>query len=343
MNICFFGIYNPEYSRNRVLVSGFKEDGHSVVECRVDPKEHSGSKKFWYLFKKYHSIKNISFDVVIVAFPGHSIMWFAYLLFGRKIIFDAFVSLYNSEVEDRKNISAISFKAVYYWILDWISCTLAKKVLLDTNTHIEYFARKYHISKDKFIRVLVSTTPKDFYPLPQVKKENFIVHFHGHFTPLHGVGHIIEAANILKGHKNIKFRIIGGGVDEDAFRKKTTGNNIEFIGSVDLPELNKFINDADVCLGVFGDTIKSRMVIPNKVYEALACKKPIVTQESEAVKELLVDRESVLLCRGGDPQSLAEKILLFKNDAELREKIATNGYDIFIRELQPSKLVQKFL
>ena len=160
MKVCFFGIYEPEYSRNRVLAQGFRENGYEVVECRVDPKRYRGGRKFWYLFREYYKIRNIVFDIVLVAFPGHTVTWFAYILFGRKIIFDAFVSLYNSEVEDRRTVSKRSFSALYYWFLDWISCTLASKILLDTNAHIAYFVKKYHISAEKFTRVFVGTTSR---------------------------------------------------------------------------------------------------------------------------------------------------------------------------------------
>ena len=39
--VCLFGIYDSNYARNRVLISGFKSNGYRVVECRVDPKLRS--------------------------------------------------------------------------------------------------------------------------------------------------------------------------------------------------------------------------------------------------------------------------------------------------------------
>mgnify|MGYP001558949256 FL=1 len=299
------------------------------------------------MFREYYKIRKIVFVIVLVAFPGHTVTWFAYILFGRKIIFDAFVSLYNSEVEDRRTVSKRSFSALYYWFLDWISCTLASKILLDTNAHIAYFVKKYHISAEKFTRVFVGTTSRDFYPAV-VKNTGgkFIVHFHGTFIPLQGIEYIVRAAKLLEHDKDIVFRIIGSGQEYarvQALVRKEEVHDIVFIPRVSLSDLRAYIQKADVCLGIFGDTVKSRMVIPNKIYEALACKKPVITQKSDAIKELLIDQESVLLCGGGDAQDLAEKILLLKNDVGLREKIAVSGYDIFIRELQPSKLVQKIM
>ena len=204
------------------------------------------------------------------------------------------------------------------------------------------FCKRYHIARSKFIRVLVGTTAKDFYPCAQRESAKFIVHFHGHFTPLHGLEYVIEAAHILHEHRDVHFQIIGGGLGERAIKDRVAYldlHNIEFMNSAPFDVLNKYINKASVCLGIFGDTTKARMVIPNKVFEALACGKPVITQNSDAIAELLVDQESVLLCEGGNAQDLAEKILLLKEKQTLQKKIAANGYHIFMQKLQPHMIV----
>ena len=220
-------------------------------------------------------------------------------------------------------------------------------VLLDTNAHIIYFVKKYRIPESKFTRVFVSTTRGDFYPTTSDNTNGkFIVHFHGTFIPLHGIEYIVRAGKLLESDKSIVIRIIGSGQEYariQALAKEIDTHNIVFIPRVSLQALRAYIAEAHICLGIFGDTAKSRMVIPNKIYEALACKKSIITQESDSIKELLIAQESVLLCRGADAQDLAEKILLLKNNIKIREKIAINGYDIFMRKLQPAMLVRQII
>ena len=86
--VLFFGIYDPNYSRNVVLKQGFRENGWQVVECRVNPRFNLGLKKYWQLWREGARINKEKFDLVIVAFPGHTVVWLARFLFGRKIIFD---------------------------------------------------------------------------------------------------------------------------------------------------------------------------------------------------------------------------------------------------------------
>ena len=48
IKVCYFGFYNPDYSRNRELIRGLKENGVEVIECKQNPKEKN---KYWNLLK----------------------------------------------------------------------------------------------------------------------------------------------------------------------------------------------------------------------------------------------------------------------------------------------------
>ncbi len=330
MTICYFGIYNPEYSRNRVLIKGLKQNSVEIIECN----QRKGFWKYIELFLKHWKIRN-SYDFMIVGFPGQSVVWLARLISKKPIIFDAFASIYDSMVWDRKLAKPKSLKALYYWFLDWLSCHLADKILLDTQEHINYFIETFHLDPRKFYRIFVGTDEDIFYPRPDQEGQDncFLVHFHGNFIPLQGIEYIIKAAKILE-KDNIKFNIIGKGQEYKKVIKLANDlnvNNINFIDPVPYEKLIDYMAKADICLGIFGDTAKTRRVIPNKLYESLAAKKAVITSNTKAAKELLIDKENCLLSKIADGNSLAEKILEFKNGPSLRRKIAQNGYELFKR------------
>lgn len=331
MTVCFFGIYDPNYSRNSILIKGLRANGVSVIECNAT---FGRIKKYFSLFLKHWKIKK-KYDVMIIAFPGYQAVILAKFLTKKPKIFDAFFSIYDSEVRDRKSTKARSLKALYYWLLDWLACRAADKIILDTYAHIEYFCGLFNLKREKFIRVLLGADDQIIkFKLPK-EQENFLVHFHGIATPLQGVGVILAAARLLR-RENIKFNLVGSKIKRQEAEEDKA--NINYLKTVPYLELIKIMAEADICLGIFGDSIKTQVVIPNKVYEALACGRAIITAETPAVRELLADRRDCLFCRVGDAEDLAEKIMLLKNNRELRDQIAANGYQLFINNLTPEKV-----
>lgn len=335
MNICYFGSYNPSYARNRVLLKGLKQNNIEVSEV-----SERASLKYPKLFLK--SLEFRRQDCTIVGFPGQEVMFWLGRFLKRPIIFDAFTSHYGGYILDRRYFDGKSLRAKCYRYLDKKSCDLADVVLLDTQAHIDFFVREFGLPPSKFKRVFVGTDPDIFFPAGKEGQpnRNFTVHFHGNYIPLQGVEYIIRAADLLK-NENTVFNLIGRGQTYKSVRERADMlrlQNINFLEPVAYEKLPGFINQADICLGVFGNTTKTDLVIPNKVYEAIACQKAVITADTPAIKELFTDRENILLVRKADPRDLAEKILFLKNNTERKQRIAAGAYLLFREQLTPKKL-----
>jgi len=171
--------------------------------------------------------------------------------------------------------------------------------------------------------------------------------FHGNYIPLQGVEYIIKAAKILEKYPDIKFKLIGNGQTYPKAKKLAEDlkvKNIEFISErVPYESIPAFINGADICLGIFGSGDKTQRVIPNKLYEAVAMKKAVITGDTPGIKEIFTDQKDIMLCRVADEKDLAEKILILKNNPELKEKIALNGYQTFQKNATPQVVAAQLI
>ena len=149
--------------------------------------------------------------------------------------------------------------------------------------------------------------------LSSCKKDDvFNVLFMGKYTPLHGIKYIVEAAEILKDHNDIKFTFIGKGQLYPTIRKSVREkglDNIEFIEWVEYEKLPDYIARTDVCLGIFNNSGKASRVIPNKVFQAMAMGKPVVATRVGGIPELVVDGQTGLLCEAENPENLAQNII----------------------------------
>lgn len=336
MTICYFGIYNKKVARNQILIKGLRENGVRVIECHSSRRSFL---KYFELVKKF-LVMRTEIDCVIVGFPAGKTVFLAKVLSPVPVVLDVFVSMYDSIVWDRQQVKPQGIKAKYYFLMDKWSVSVADKVLLDTDAHIDYFVEMFGISRDKFCKIFVGSDPDTIYPINSSPGKNFIVHFHGTYIPLQGIEYIVRTAKRLEG-EGILFRIIGSGQTEREVQnmyKDGVPKNVVFLPRVPYRELGKEISKADVVLGIFGHTEKTQRVIPNKVFEGLAVRKPVITGNTPAVRELLTDKKNVILCRVADPEDLKEKILLLKSNKELQETIKENGYQLFLQKLTPKTL-----
>jgi glycosyltransferase involved in cell wall biosynthesis len=83
---------------------------------------------------------------------------------------------------------------------------------------------------------------------------------------------------------------------------------------------------------------KAQRVIPNKAFQAIACAAPLVTADTPAARELLVDEESALLIPPGDAKALAQAVRRLAADPELSRRIAAGGRAAYEQEASEAVL-----
>jgi len=239
-------------------------------------------------------------------------------------------------------------KYAFLYCLDYFECLLSDKIILDTKTHIKYFNLKFNVRKNKFMKIFVGARDDIYFPL-NIKKKNddkFIVGYWGTFIPLHGVEYIIKAFELLKNESDIYLSLFGKGQTYETNKElaeRLKIKNIEFIPkmfltSKELSKLPEFIAKFDLGLGIFGNTNKMLQVIPNKIYEGIAMKLPMITANTPAIREEFTDNKDIILCDRANPESLAKSIIRLKNDEELRKKIAIGGYLLYKKRFSIDKI-----
>ena len=358
MTILYFGTYEETYSRNQILTESLNKMGHTVKKChvslwgkRVDKSGLlSGGFQTIIFFCRLLAIYPLlllkflfigHYDLIFVGYFGHLDMFFVkfFQLIAfrkkKKIVFDVFVSLYDSIISDRKMLKADSFLAKFIFMLDKVACSFADVLLLDTDAHIDFFHHTFKVPKEKMIRIYASADTSVFYPRKSNKtnKHNkFNVLFMGKYTPLHGIEHIVEAADILRDNEKIHFIFIGKGqlaIQIRSLAETKNLENIEFIDWVEYETLPFYIENADVCLGIFADSDKASRVIPNKVFQSMAMGKAIITGNTKGIREALKNGENAILCTPADPVELAQAILRLEADSAFREKMGSMARQTF--------------
>lgn len=340
-NICIFGSYLPDYSRNKIIIDGLRKNGINVYQCQSGIG--SAVKRYPELIKKFWKIRK-EVQLIYVGFFGHLDMplaWVLAKLTGMPLVFDMFYSMYDTYVYDRKSAEPHSIQAKSYALIDKLSGSLADIIITDTKAHASYFIKTFKINPSKFRRLFVGGDDTIFKIGRKKHNKTITVEFHGYFTRLHGAEYFVEAAKKLENESHLKFLLIGTTsnyvVPLERFHKLKP-KNMTYIPELSPPQLSKTISDADISIGQLGITEKARSVITNKIFHGLACKTAVIVGDCPASHELLVDKETAIFVKMGNVNDLVEKIKLLAKDSLLRKKIAANGYRLYNIKLTNQKL-----
>ena len=330
MTIAQVGHHDPSYARNRILAKALRRAG-AEVPILSDPARWPQRTPHLY-----SAIRRLRVDAILVGFPGHADVFTARLGRGPSapVIFDAFVPLYESAVDDRGTARWRSPTALRYWLEDVLACRAADHVLCDTQAHIDYLSDLVHLPAQRFTRVWVGADDDIMSPEPLPSTDGpFRVFFYGGFLPLHGVDTIVRAAKIVEMRTGeIEFTLVGSGPTYLYVRRLAADlavGNITFVGRVPYDTLREMIATSHLCLGIFGTNPKAQRVIPNKVFDALAVGRPVVTADTPAVREALVPDVHAALVPAGDPEALADAILRLRGDWGLAGSLAKAGHVLF--------------
>lgn len=346
MRILFVCGREPGYIRNQMVLKALRQ--HAEV---IEVTDNSSNYVVRHVRLLYKFLRNLQpHDIVFVGFYGYLLVFLARLFSHRPLVFDAYLSTYNTLCFDRRRFHPNSLLGRITFWMDKLACHLSDVVLLDTRAHLDYFVKTYSIPPQKFAVLYLGCDEELFFPRFPPSNDSFKVFYYGSFLPVQGIEYIVHAANLLKHVPEITFQIAGNGMqyaEINALVESLQCYNIEFINWIPYEDIPNYIAQASVCLGGhFSNNSKAQNVIATKTYQFLAMAKPTIVGDSPANAEGFVHGEHVYMCRMADPDSLADSILTLWRNPALRQKIAEGGYIRFIERystLHVSRFVKEII
>ncbi|MDD4856656.1 MAG: glycosyltransferase family 4 protein [Candidatus Krumholzibacteria bacterium] len=343
--ILFFGGYDPAYPRNAVIRKGWAKCGFASSECRAGTrlKVHL---RYPALLWRYVWIHDSSRVVFVPDFRHKDVplAWAIARCTHRHLVFDPLVSRYETRVLDREDVSPGSAQERHNRNLDRTSMKLADLVLADTGAHARFYASEFSVPGAK-IKVLPVGFDEDKFveaPFPDGGGACSVL-FYGTYLPLHGVETIVEAAAILR-DAPVTFVLVGGGQTLETARSKARGlpgGKITFRAPVSEAELGRLIAHAHIVLGIFGTTPKARLVVPNKVYQALAVGRALITAETPAIGEIFKSGVHLDTVPPGDASALAGAIASLMRDPARMRRLADAGGSYVRSEFNSRRIAEK--
>jgi glycosyltransferase involved in cell wall biosynthesis len=358
--VCFFGTYAREHTATRLLADGCRAAGIEVIECHRPLWEQTRHKHDRYfgalsvarlaaryavaaaaLARERRRIGDV--PLYIIGFNGQlDCLWLRLLLRRqrRPVLLAPLVTLSETLIEDRNVFRSGSWRSRAAARLDRLSLSLATRILMDTDAHCRYVTETFAIAPERLATWYLGADTSVFVPAPLPSDSSPLrVLFYGTFLPLHGVHTVLRAAALLTHRDDIEFLLLGDGPEgaaSRAYAREAGLARVRFLDWIPYAGLGEMVASAHVCLGIFGTSAKAQRVIPNKVYQAAATGRPIITADTPAMREVFAHGETAWLCPAGSPEALAAAVDTLAGDSQLRSRLASGAAALMAERFAPA-------
>ena len=191
------------------------------------------------------------------------------------------------------------------------------------------YLKKIPKNKNKPVLSLVNGVSKDYLDIVKCfnakKNSSFTILYSGNIGYAQDLFTLIDVANELSDFK-IKFKIIGDGANKDSvinYARKCS--NISIQSSMPRYDLVSEIMSSSICIVPLINSPLFDKSLPSKIFEYMACGKPIIASIDGDVKNLLNVSSAGIFVEPENSLKLTEAIIYYYNHPEKRIQDGKNG------------------
>lgn len=177
-------------------------------------------------------------------------------------------------------------------------------------------------------------------------KGKFVAAYVGTMGLAHGLGSLLDAAEQLRGRKDIAFVLVGAGAEEKNLIAEVSRrglDNVHFAGSVSKSEVREYWRFCDVALVLLRDSPLFRHVLPSKMFEAMSTERPIILGVKGESKAVLKEAMAGVPIPPEDSSALAAAIVQLSENRELCVAMGKAGREFVINRFNRDVLAERML
>jgi len=157
---------------------------------------------------------------------------------------------------------------------------------------------------------------------------DFVVLYAGAHGLSNDLGVVLEAANLLKTEKGLRFVLVGDGKEKPALMNQAASRNLAnvlFIPPAPKTEMPQVLAGADACIAILKPIELYKTTYPNKVFDYMAAGKAVLLVIDGVVRELVEQAGAGIFVEPGNPQALASAVRQLKKNPGDAEKMGRAG------------------
>lgn len=214
-------------------------------------------------------------------------------------------------------------------VLEWLSLKAANRIIT-VNEQCAAIFRSRGLAPGKLSIILnVPELPEEAQAaaesdasLQNEEGEPFRLFSHGSILPRYGYAVLIRAMRLLLDQgRNVRLDIVGQGEQQSELEalcaELRLGDAVAFHGYQPFTELLKPMRAADLCVVALIKDVYTDIMLPNKLFEYVAMRKPVIASRTEAVLDFFGE-DALAYYESESPEDMARTIAALMDDPERR-------------------------
>ncbi len=171
----------------------------------------------------------------------------------------------------------------------------------------------------------------------KIDDHEFVAVYAGTLGLAQGLSTVLHAAALikLKTQARVRFVLAGNGAESEKLRYEATRlglSNVLLIDSLSKARMPELLNAADCILVPLRDLEIFRGALPTKMFEGMACAKPLVLGVQGEAKDLVEGAAAGYCVKPGSPEAICSAVLSLAANPEKARQMGENGRRLVLTE-----------
>ena len=145
----------------------------------------------------------------------------------------------------------------------------------------------------------------------------YIVLYAGAHGLSNDLGVVLQAADQLRAHADIRFVFIGDGKDKPALQARAQTMdlpNVIFSPAASKAEMAEVMAAADACIAILLPIKLYKTTYPNKVFDYMAAGRPVILAIDGVIRQVVESAGAGIFVPPGNPSAMAEAVLTLSSE-----------------------------
>jgi len=174
----------------------------------------------------------------------------------------------------------------------------------------------------------------------------FVITYVGAHGKANALMQLVNVAERIKNNDDVRIMLVGAGMEKQMLMEEAQKKNLQnivFVDAVSKEKIVDYVAASNVCTAVLKRVDAFKTVYPNKMFDYMSAKRPIILAIDGVARKVVEDANAGIYVEPENANEFANAVIRLKNDNDLCIKFGENGFKYVCENFDRKVLATKYL